>query len=321
MCLSMCPPMRNPALAALLSRAVRAAAAVLLLGAAGNAAATAATSAAAPGAGRAPLLVVAAENFYGDIARQIAGPAVRVVSILQNPDADPHLFEPDAATARVVADANVLIYNGLNYDPWIERLLVTQGRHARQTLCVATLMQRQGPDANPHLWYDPATMPGVARALAASFSQLDPAGASGYAQRLAAFLQSLQPLQQEIAQLHRQYAGTPITATEPVANDLTDAIGLRMQNIPFELAIMNDTEPGPRETEAFEASLRTHAVRLLIYNRQTSGGATQRLMAIARRSGVALVPVSETEPAGVGYRQWMQGVLTDLRGALAGAHP
>jgi zinc/manganese transport system substrate-binding protein len=313
--LPMCLP--KEILVTLLSRAVHgapAAAAVLLL-----LAGTGSAHAAAAGPSR--LLVVAAENFYGDIARQIAGPAVQVVSILQNPDADPHLFEPDAATARVVADANVLIYNGLNYDPWIERLLVTHGRHARRTLRVAGLMRREGPDANPHLWYDPETMPSVARALAGQLAQLDPADASSYAQRLAVFLQSLQPLQQDIAQLHSRYAGAPVTATEPVANDLTDAIGLRMQNVAFEMAIMNDTEPGARETGAFEASLRARAVRLMIYNRQTSSGTTQRLLRIARSSGVALVGVSETEPAGLSYQQWMHGVLADLRGALAGAHP
>jgi zinc/manganese transport system substrate-binding protein len=302
-------PMRS--LVTLLSRAV--AAGWLLLAVSASASASAAASP--------RLLVVAAENFYGDIARQIAGPAAQVVSILQNPDADPHLFEPDTATARMVADANVLIFNGLNYDPWIERLLRTHARHTRQTLRVATLMHQGGPDANPHLWYDPATMPALARALAAQLVQLDPAHADSYAQRLALFLHSLQPLQVQIAQLHRQYAGAPVTATEPVADDLTAAIGLSMRNSAFQLAIMNDSEPGPRETAAFEQSLRAHAVRLLIYNRQTSGGTTQRLLSIARQAGIALVGVSETEPVGLDYQQWMLSVLTHLHAALAEHHP
>lgn len=267
-----------------------------------------------------PLLIVAAENFYGDVAHQIAGPGVQVVSILQNPDADPHLFEPDAATARLVADADVLIYNGLNYDPWIERLLANHARRARQTLQVAALLQRQGTDANPHLWYDPATMPALARALATRLEALDPAGAAGYAARLAAFMRSLQPLDAALGQLRARYAGVPITATEPVADDLAAAAGLRMLNGAFQLAIMNDTEPGPRETGEFEQSLRTHAVRALLYNRQTSSGTTQRLLDIARQSGVALVGVTETEPVGVQYQQWMLGVLQNLAAALAGSH-
>lgn len=264
-----------------------------------------------------PLLIVAAENFYGDVAHQIAGPNVRVVSILQNPDADPHLFEPDAATARLVADANILIYNGAHYDGWLERLLATAGRHERRTLSVAALMGRTGADVNPHLWYDPQTMPKLAQALTMQLDELDPAAQAQQAGRLRAFLQSLQPMAAQVREMRRLYAGAPITATEPVVDDLTGAIGLDMRNGAFQLSIMNDTEPGPRETAQFERSLRDHSVRLLIYNRQTSGQAVQRMLQIARQSSVPLVAVSETEPAGMSYQAWMLQTLAALKQALA----
>lgn len=264
-----------------------------------------------------PLLIVAAENFYGDVARQLAGPNVRVVSILQNPDADPHVFEPDAATARLVADANILIYNGAHYDTWLERLLANAGRHARRVLSVATLMGRTGSDVNPHLWYDPQTMPKLAQALTLQLDALDPAAHRQQSMRLQTFLQSLQPIAAQVAEMRRLYAGEPITATEPVADDLTGAIGLEMRNGAFQLSVMNDTEPGPRETAQFEQSLRHHAVRLLIYNRQTSGEAVQRMLQIARQSSIPLVAVSETEPAGMSYQAWMQQTLSALSQALA----
>jgi zinc/manganese transport system substrate-binding protein len=267
------------------------------------------------------LLIVAAENFYGDVASRLAGPAVRVVSVLQNPDADPHLFEPDTSTARLVADADILIYNGLNYDPWMQRLLTNAGRHARRTLQVAALMQRQAAGNNPHLWYDPQTMAVLAGALAAELTRLDPAGSPQYAARLAAFQRSLQPVAAQIAQLHQRYAGVPITATEPVANDLTAAIGLTMYNGAFQLAIMNDTEPGPRETARFEQSLRSHAVRLLIYNLQTSGGVVEHMREIAEQAGIPRVGVTETEPVGTSYAQWMLATVQALGGALGGARP
>ena len=47
-----------------------------------------------------PIKLVAAENFYGDVAQQIGGPQVEVVSVLSNPDQDPHLFETSPAVAR-----------------------------------------------------------------------------------------------------------------------------------------------------------------------------------------------------------------------------
>jgi len=264
-----------------------------------------------------PLLIVAAENFYGDVARQLAGPGVRVVSILQNPDADPHLFEPGAATARLVADADILIYNGAHYDAWIERLLANRGRRARRVLAMATLMHRTGTNVNPHLWYDPQTMPTLALALSMQLDAFDPAAADSQRARLQAFLQSLEPMTAQIARMRQLYAGAPITATEPVVNDLTGAIGLDMRNGAFQLSIMNDSEPGPRETAQFEQSLRTRNVRLLIYNRQTSGEVVQRMLQIARQASVPQVAVSETEPAGLHYQAWMLRTLLALEQALA----
>lgn len=268
-----------------------------------------------------PLLIVTAENFYGDVARQLAGPDARVVSILNNPDADPHLFEPDAATARLVADANILIYNGAHYDTWLERLLANAGRHERRALSVAVVMARTGTHVNPHLWYDPQTMPRLALALTMQLDALDPSAHAQHSARLQAFLKSLQPIAAQVAQLRARYAGAPITATEPVVDDLTAAIGLDMRNGAFQLSVMNDTEPGAHETAQFEQSLRSHAVRLLIYNRQTSGELVQRMLQIAAQSSIPLVSVSETEPAGLDYQAWMLQTLTALGRALAEKHP
>ena len=70
-----------------------------------------------------PVKIVAAENFYGDVASQIGGANVAVTSILTNPDVDPHLFEATPDTARALSDAKVVIANGAGYDSWMERML------------------------------------------------------------------------------------------------------------------------------------------------------------------------------------------------------
>jgi zinc/manganese transport system substrate-binding protein len=62
----------------------------------------------------APINIVAAENFYGDIAKQIGGPDVNVTSILSNPDQDPHLFEVSPSVGRAVSAARIVIYNGID---------------------------------------------------------------------------------------------------------------------------------------------------------------------------------------------------------------
>src|SRR5271166_1053631 len=102
-----------------------------------------------------PVKIVAAENFYGDVAAQIGGPNVAVTSILTNPDEDPHLFEASAETAKALADAKIVIVNGVDYDPWMEKLLSANKTPGRKEIVVAHLVGRRAGD-NPHLWYDPA---------------------------------------------------------------------------------------------------------------------------------------------------------------------
>jgi zinc/manganese transport system substrate-binding protein len=260
--------------------------------------------------------ILAAENFYGDVAEQIGGPEVDVASILTNPDQDPHLFEVSASTARKVAGAKIVIFNGAGYDPWMVKLLSASPAAGRATIDVARLMHRKSGD-NPHLWYDPATMPTLAKALVALLVKRDPAHRAAYAARLARFEASLRPLADEIATLRRTYKGTPVTATEPVFGYMAAALGLEMRNLGFQLAIMNNTEPGASEIAAFQHDLRNRAVRLLLYNVQTSEALTERMKALARQSGVPVVGVSETEPANTNYQAWMMSQLTALGQALS----
>ncbi|HTW26321.1 MAG TPA: zinc ABC transporter substrate-binding protein [Acetobacteraceae bacterium] len=262
------------------------------------------------------LSIVAAENMYGDVAQQIAGPDSRVTSILSNPDADPHLFEASPSVARSLAGARIVIVNGADYDPWMQKLLAVGAAPGRQVIVVADLVHRK-PGGNPHLWYDPATMPAVARALAAALTAADPAHRAEYAARLQRFTASLAPLDATVAQLRRRYAGTAVAATEPVFGYMASALGLAMHEQRFQIAVMNDTEPSARDTAAFERDLHEHRVRVLFYNSQASDPAAARLLHIARSAGVPVVGVTETEPNGVDYQHWMLGTLDALDHALS----
>src|SRR6266481_4390370 len=203
--------------------------------------------------------IVAAENFYGDMARQIAGPDASIDSILTNPNQDPHDFEASPSTARLIADASLVIYNGADYDPWIESLLKASKSANRRTIVAAELMNRKSGD-NPHLWYDPATMPRVAQALA-----------------------------------------------------------FKMRNESFQIKVMNGTEPSASEVAAFEDDLKNRRVKVLFYNSQVTDDLTSRLQKLAKDSKVPVVGVSETEPAGSNFQDWMVDQLVALDKALAGA--
>lgn len=271
---------------------------------------------AAAGVHAAPLAVVAAQSVYGDIVQQVGGADVAVVSILSNPAPDPHAFEASASTASRIARARLVVYNGAGYDAWIVRLLAASPSTARETIDVAALAGRK-PGDNPHLWYDAGAMGALATALAERLSRLDPERRAQYAQRLTAFDRSLRPLQERIAALRGRYAGTVVTATEPIFGYMADALGLVMRNARFQLAVMNGTEPSARDVAAFERDLRSRAVKVLIVNRQTGNALTQRMRTLADQAGVPIVEVAETKPSDRTYQQWMLSQLDALERALA----
>jgi zinc/manganese transport system substrate-binding protein len=262
--------------------------------------------------------VVAAENFYGDVIRQLGGDHVQVTSILSNPDEDPHLFEASPKTARALQHAALVVYNGADYDPWMDKLLaVSKSNDKRTVIVVAKLVGRKAGD-NPHLWYDPATMPAVAKAVSAYLVSADPSHKSDYDARLAAFLGSMKPIDSTVAQLKTHYKGVPVTATEPVFGYMADAIGFEMRNLRFQMASMNETEPSAADIAAFEKDLRERRVHVLIYNSQATGALTKRMLNIAKDAHVPSISVTETLPAKETYQQWMQSQLDTLSGALQG---
>lgn len=267
-----------------------------------------------------PLAVVAAENFYGDIAHQIGGPDVEVTSILTNPDQDPHLFEASPSAARAVSAARIVIYNGVGYDPWIDKLLSAAASSDRAAIDVGELVGKRSGD-NPHIWYDPHTVLALAARLADELSVADPAHQADYRQRVAEFRQSLQPIGAKIAALRARLAGTPVAATEPVFNYLLDAIGMQVHDRRFQLAVMNNTEPGASDVVAFEKDIESHRVRILVYNSQASDPAAERMVRLARTSHIPVVAVMETEPPGKNYQEWLSSELDAVDQALPKQQP
>ena len=263
-----------------------------------------------------PVKVVAAENFYGDLAKQIGGDNVAVTSILSNPDDDPHLFEASPETAKALANAKVVIVNGVDYDPWMEKLLVAHPSPGRKEIVVGALVGHKAGD-NPHLWYDPAYVKAAGKALAAALIAVDAAHKADYEQGLAKFDDSLKALDQKIAALKKSFAGQPVTASEPVFGYQAGLIGLKVHNEKFALAVMNNAEPTPSEVAAFENDLKGHKVKVMLYNAQASEPAVQRLVQMAKDNGIPVVGVSETEPPNSTYQSWTLGQLDALGKALS----
>jgi len=274
---------------------------------------------------RADIKIVAAENFYGGVAKEIGGDEVTVTSILTNPNQDPHEFTSDAATAKTVADADIVIYNGLGYDGWMDKLLGVGGKKGRVVIRVADLIGVKDGE-NPHIWYWPSTMPLLAQKLWLNLEKSLPEESQGpVLKRLQAFLEAMKPVFHETTVLKSKYEGTTVTATEPVFGYMAHALGFKMLNYDFQVSIMNDTEPSATQTAAFEKSLNPKTVRILFYNKQVTDPTTERLKKLAIAADVPIVGVTETQPADAKtYADWMMNELHAVEAALkypAGSYP
>lgn len=262
-----------------------------------------------------PLKVLAAENFYGGIAAQIGGAHVSVSNIIANPDQDPHSFEATPGQVRQVADAKIVIFNGGHYDEWMEKLLKASPRKDRITVEAARVVKAKH-GGNPHLWYAPATMPAVAKAIAAALVKADAAHAADYGANLDKVLADLERITQRVGQLRDKHKGKPVAATEPVFGLMAEALGLTMRNEKFQMALMNESEPSARDIAAFETDLKTRKVKVLLYNSQVSEKLAQRLVDIAKEAKIPVVGVTETQPADKSFVDWMLSQLDALDKAL-----
>jgi zinc/manganese transport system substrate-binding protein len=264
------------------------------------------------------LRVVAAENFYGDIARQIGGPHVEVTSILSDPNADPHLFEPGTANGLAISTAALVIQNGLGYDAFMQKLENAAPSSHRVVVTVSDALGFQGADTNPHIWYDVPKLPLIARAIASGLEQADPSRRSGYESRLRRFLASLAPLQREVAAIRASFSGQPVAYTEPVPGYLIAAAGLRdLAPASFTRAIESGNSPTPQDFARMSRLITARKIKVLLYNLQAVSPVTADLRSAAKRAGISVLGVTETLPAGLTFQSWLLGETQALEKALA----
>ena len=231
-------------------------------------------------------------------------------------DDDPHLFEASAATARALSDAKIVIDNGADYDPWMEKLLAANNAPGRREIRVASLVHENSSD-NSRLWYNPATVRALANALTIDFAIVDPAHRIEYQRAGTAFLAGLESLNAKIAAMRGKYADSSVVALEPAFGAMADFLGLKVHNGRFASSSMKKPELSSADVADFESDLKSYKVKLMLYNAQASDPAVQRLLQIARQEKIPVVGVSEAKPANMTYQQWIIDQLDAIDRALA----
>ena len=264
------------------------------------------------------LKVVAAENFWGSIAAQLGGDRVQVSSIIDNPNADPHDYEPTAADARTFSVAKLVVVNGIGYDPWASKLLAATPVDGRQTLNVGDLLGLKDGD-NPHQWYSAAHVRQVAAAITADYKRLDPADAAYFTRQQHHFETSaLAPYHHLIAQIRARYAGTPVGASESIVSPLAATLGLKMLTpYSFLRAVSEGGEPTAQDKATIDAQIRNKDIKVFIYNSQNATPDVTAQVREARARHIPVTTVTETlTPANLTFEQWQVSQLERLESAL-----
>jgi zinc/manganese transport system substrate-binding protein len=298
---------------------IAAALVAVLLASAGIAGGCAAGSAAPGGDGR--LQVVAAENVWGSIASQLAGDRLRVSSVITNPAADPHDYEPTAADARAVAQARMVVVNGAGYDPWMDKLIASNPDDHRVVLDVGELVGVES-GGNPHRWYSPGDVQEVIREIVRDYRRLDPKDAAYFRQQQVRFeTNGLARYRQLISTIRRRYRGVPVGASESVFTPLAEALGLRLLTPPsFLRAVSEGAEPTARDTSIIERQIARGEIKVWVFNSQNSTPDVQRLTEAARKHGIPVTTVTETlTPDNGTFQGWQSRQLAALNTALARA--
>lgn len=263
------------------------------------------------------LQIVAAENFWGSLVSQLAGPHAQVLSIVSDPNADPHEYSSSVATARAVDGADYVVENGAGYDSWSDKLLGAGGNPRRKVLNVADLLSKKNGD-NPHFWYNPDYVNQVAAQMEKDLISMDPAHAADYQQHYQTVQASLAQYQNRIQSIRQQFKGTKVAATEDIFMYLGNATGLDVISPPeFMQAVAEGNDPSMQSVIEFQNQIKNKEPAVLVYNQQTVTPLTEGMKKIATDNGIPVVGITETvQPTNDSFEKWMDAEIAALQNAL-----
>jgi zinc/manganese transport system substrate-binding protein len=261
--------------------------------------------------------MVAAENFWGSLIQQLGGTHVNVTSILTDPNADPHEYESSTAAARAIANARLVIVNGVGYDDWALKLISASNNPNQIVLNVGDSLGIAN-GSNPHLWYDPAYVNATVKQMYLDLVAIDPSNATYYAQQYKALNASLKQVDGRIYEIKQQFGGTKVASTESIFEYLANATSLDVVSPPeFMKAVAEGGDPPAQSVSEFENQLESGNVSVLVYNEQTVTPLTQQMKLIATQHNITVVGVTETiQPPDVTFEVWMNAELLSLQNAL-----
>lgn len=253
-------------------------------------------------------VIVSGVSQWAALARQMVGPDATVVSLLSDPNADPHDHEATVSDAENVANASIVIVNGAGYDTWFSHLV--GARSSKVTTIDMSLVMGVATGQNPHIFYNPLAAIRFVKTLAKVLGGR--AGYSGVGVRSRILLAQLNAIQRQVGLIRSSCGGVRVAATEDVTTYLLSDAGLDIVTPEtLRLAIGNSVDPSVRELATALNQLKQRPA-FLVDNVQTASPLTNEMVAQAVASHVPVVKVTETMVA-TNYPTWLDGVLAKIQ--------
>ncbi|MCI2018067.1 MAG: metal ABC transporter solute-binding protein [Lentilactobacillus buchneri] len=257
--------------------------------------------------------ITATTDFYGEVAKAVAGNKGEVTSVITNPNIDPHDYEPTTKVAKNIVGSKMVIANGIGYDGWMNKL-VSSNKKTDYIKVGEDLMGKKDGD-NPHLWYNPKTMPKLANKIATKLGKIQPKNKQYFKKNAQKYIASLKPVEKKITQLKQVSAKSKnkdVYVSEPVFDYALDAMGFKVGDSQFENDTEKDVDPSPKTIKAMQDGIKGRQIAFFVYNSQVDDKTVNNLVALAHKNKVPVLKVTETLPANKNYKSWMLSQYNSL---------
>ena len=245
--------------------------------------------------------IVTTTNVYSDIAKNIVGKYGTATAIIDKSSVDPHDFDPTTADAKKVAQANIIVANGLGYDSWMNKLAKSVDK--KPVLVGEDLMGLKSGD-NPHIWYNLDMPTKYVEYLVKRLSKLDKKHAAYFKENGEKYLAKIDKIKQ-LAQANKGDQ-KPVFVSEPVFDYALQEAGYKIGDKKFEEAIENGTDPSPKTINEMNNAIKQKKIAFFVNNTQASSSTVKSFVKLAKKNNVPVLNVRETIPNNTTYLAWMK---------------
>ena len=252
--------------------------------------------------------IVTSTNIYANIAKNVVGKHGEVQAIIKNGDTDPHDFEPTTNSAKEVANANIVISNGLGYDDWMTKLADSNDIHITK---VGEELMRLRQGDNPHIWYNLDMPKKYVNYIVKRSSKIDPKHASYFRKNGQTYLNKIQSIKQLAAKIDAKHAKL-VYVSEPVFDYALERCHFKIGNPAFEEAVENETDPSAQVVHNMQESIKHKKISFFVNNVQASSSTVNGMVKLANQNQIPVLKVRETMPNGTNYYHWMKNNYQNL---------